>query len=128
MDQRHDARAAWLVGAGLLVLTLSCGAAVCRAPRDTASVVFVVASYLTLLLLFLCLRAYELAPLGEAGGRRGRMRRAVWSLSTLLTVMFAWRVAAVMPYYWPAALLVWTLSAAAATVGGFVVILFHRHP
>lgn len=31
------------------------------------------------------------------GNRRGRIRRAAWSLCTLLTVLFAWRVAAVMP-------------------------------
>ncbi|CAN6215138.1 unnamed protein product [Urochloa humidicola] len=126
MDQRHAARTAWLVGAGLLVLTLSCGAAVCRAAGDTSSVVFLIASYLTLLLLFQCLRAYEHVPPAEADNlRRGRTRRAVWSLSTLLTVMFAWRVAAVMPY-WPAALLVWAL-AAGTTIGGFAA-LFHRRP
>ncbi|CAL5045848.1 unnamed protein product [Urochloa decumbens] len=124
MDQsRHAARTAWLIGAGLLVLTLSSGAAVCRAAGDTASVAFIATttSYVTLLLLFACLRAYERA----AGGRRDRLRRSVWALSTLLTVMFAWRVAAMMPY-WPAALVVWVL-AAATTVGGFVA-LFHRRP
>ncbi|CAL5050956.1 unnamed protein product [Urochloa decumbens] len=126
MDRRDDARTAWLVGAGLLLLTLSCGAAVCRAAGDTASVAFIMTSYVTLLLLFACLRAYERAPAaGAAGGRRDRLRRAVWALSTLLTVMFAWRVAAVMPY-WPAALVVWAL-AAATTVGGFIA-LFHRCP
>jgi hypothetical protein len=90
------------------------------------SVAFVVAGYVTLLLLLACLHAYERAPPGEAAaGRRGRLRRAVWSLSTLLTVMFAWRVAAVMPN-WPAALLVWAL-AAATSVGGFVA-LFRPSP
>ena len=128
MAQRDDAHAdAWLVGAGILVLTLSSGAAACRAAGDAASIAFVLAGYVTLLLLLACLRAYGRAPPGEAAvdGRRGRLRRAVWSLSTLLTVMFAWRVAAVMPS-WPAALLVWAL-AAATTVGGFVA-LFHRGP
>ena len=131
MDRRDDDAdaASWLVVAGFLVLTLSSGAAVCRAAAagDTASVAFVVAGYVTLLLLLACLRAYERAPPGEAGDgrRRGRLRRAVWSLTTLLTVMFAWRVAAVMPS-WPAALLVWAL-AAATTVGDFVS-LFHRRP
>ncbi|CAL5045858.1 unnamed protein product [Urochloa decumbens] len=127
MDPRHAARTgtAWLIGAGLLVLTLSSGAALCRAAGDTASVAFIVTSYVTLLLLFACLRAYERAPAaGAAGGRsRDRLRRAVWALSTLLTVMFAWRVVAVMPY-WPAALVVWVLAALTA-VGGFVA-LFHR--
>ncbi|CAN6208760.1 unnamed protein product [Urochloa humidicola] len=122
MDQRpadDDAHAAaWLVRAGFFTLTISSAVAVYRSAGDAASVAFVIASYVTLLLLFLCLRAYENSP----PGRRGRIRRAVWSLSTLLTMMFAWRVAAVMPY-WPAALLVWAL-AAATTVGGFVA-LFH---
>ena len=129
MDRRDDdAHAACLVVAGFLVLTLSSGAAVCRAAAagDTTSVAFVVAGYATLLLLLACLRAYERAPSGEAAdGRRGRLRRAVWSLTTLLTVMFAWRVAAVMPN-WPAALLVWAL--AAATTVGDSVSLFHRRP
>jgi len=129
MDRRDDDAdaASWLVVAGFLVLTLSSGAAACRAAGDAASIAFVLAGYVTLLLLLACLRAYERAPPGEAAadGRRGRLRRAVWSLSTLLTVMFAWRVAAVMPN-WPAALLVWAL-AAATTVGGFVA-LFHRGP
>ncbi|CAL5045850.1 unnamed protein product [Urochloa decumbens] len=128
MDERRpdNAPAAWLHRAALFLVTLSSAVAVYRAAGDAASVAFVAASYLTLLLLFACLRSYELAPPGEAaGGRRGRIRRAVWSLSSLLTVMFAWRVAAVMPY-WPAALLVWAL-AAATTVGSFVA-LFHRRP
>ncbi|KAG2604192.1 hypothetical protein PVAP13_4NG051300 [Panicum virgatum] len=129
MDRRDDdAHAACLVVAGFLVLTLSSGAAVCRAAAagDTTSVAFVVAGYATLLLLLACLRAYERAPSGEAAdGRRGRLRRAVWSLTTLLTVMFAWRVAAVMPS-WPAALLVWAL-AAATSVGSFVA-LFRPSP
>ncbi|KAG2604195.1 hypothetical protein PVAP13_4NG051400 [Panicum virgatum] len=129
MDRRQDAHTAWLVVAGFLVLTLSSGTSACRAAAagDTTTVAFVVASYATLLLLFACLRAHERAPPpGEAAdGRRGRLRRAVWSLSTQLTVMLAWRVAAVMPS-WPAALLVWAL-AAATTVGGFVS-LFHRRP
>ncbi|CAN6172482.1 unnamed protein product [Urochloa humidicola] len=128
---RDDApQAAWLLRAGLLVLTLSSGAALCRARAagDAAAAAFVTASYVALLLLLVCLRAYERAPPGEAGGGgrmdRTRIRRAVWSLSTLLTVMFAARVAAVMMPYWPAALLVWGLAAATA-VGGFVA-MFHR--
>jgi hypothetical protein len=131
-DQRHAAHATWLVGAGFLVVTVSSAVAVFRgrAAGDTASVAFVVTTYVTLLLLLACLRAYKRAPPGEAdaGGRRGRrrirIRRAVWCLSTLLTVMFASRVAGVMPC-WPAALLVWAL-AAATTIGGFVTLFQPR--
>ncbi|TVU12645.1 hypothetical protein EJB05_46296, partial [Eragrostis curvula] len=123
--ERGDAHGAWLVRAGLFTVTLSSVVAVYRAAGDVASIAFVVASYAALLLLFACLRAYERAPPGEADGRRTRIRRAVWCLSTLLTVLFAWRVAGVMPN-WPAALLVWAM-AAVTTLGGFVA-LFHRRP
>ena len=67
MAQRDDAHAdAWLVGAGILVLTLSSGAAACRAAGDAASIAFVLAGYVTLLLLLACVHAYERAPPGEA--------------------------------------------------------------
>ncbi|CAL5036712.1 unnamed protein product [Urochloa decumbens] len=129
--QRDDAHAAahpLVVQAGFFMVTLSCVLAVYRAAGDAASIAFVLTSYGTLLLLFASLRAYERTPPGEPGGgrRRDRIRRLVWALSTLLTVLFAWRVAGVMMPYWPAALLVWALAAATA-IGGFVA-LFHRHP
>ncbi|PVH48428.1 hypothetical protein PAHAL_4G328100 [Panicum hallii] len=126
MAQRNDAH----VDAWLLVLTLSSGAAACRAAGDAASIAFVLAGYVG------APAAPRLPPRAHTSARR-RARppttaeraasdaRYIWSLSTLLTVMFAWRVAAVMPN-WPAALLVWAL-AAATTVGGFVA-LFHRRP
>ena len=133
-DQRHAARTTWLVGAGFLAVTVSSAVAAFRgrAAGDTATVAFVVATYVTLLLLLACLRSYERAPPGEddAGGRRDRrrirIRRAVWCLTTLLTVVFAPRVARVMMPCWSAALLVWALAAATA-IGGFVA-LFQFQP
>jgi hypothetical protein len=69
-DQRHAARATWPVGAGFLAVTVSSTVAVFRgrAAGDTASVAFVVATYVTLLLLLACLRAYERAPAPAAEG------------------------------------------------------------
>ncbi|CAN6179386.1 unnamed protein product [Urochloa humidicola] len=119
--QRDDApHAAWLVRAALFVLALSSGATLYRSRTagDAAAAAFVTASYVALLLLFACLRAYERGRMD-----RVRIRRAVLSLSTLLTGMFAARVSPAMPH-WPAVLLVWGLAAATA-VGGFVA-MFHR--
>ncbi|KAL6606215.1 hypothetical protein ACP70R_041868 [Stipagrostis hirtigluma subsp. patula] len=117
-DNRNRNRGAstWVVtGAGLGVLTLNSGLAIYRAGGDDpASVVFVAGSYLALLLLFGCLRAYERAAPGSPA--RERARRAVWPLTALLTVAFAWKVAALMP--WPVAAVVWGL-AMATTIGGF---------
>ena len=105
-----------IAGAGLGVLTVHSGLAMYRARGDAASILFVAGSYLTLLLLFVCLRAYERAAPGSPA--RERARRAVWPLTTLLMLSFAWKVAAAMPSA-AAAAVVWGL-AIATTVGGFV--------
>ncbi|XP_066371119.1 uncharacterized protein [Miscanthus floridulus] len=105
----------WVTKAGLGVLTLNSGLAIYRARGDPASILFVSGSYTTLLLLFRCLRDYERAAPGSPA--RERARRAVWPLTTLLTVAFAWKVAAVMPSA-VAAAVVWAL-AVATTAGGF---------
>jgi len=100
--ERRAAADAVLLRAGLVALTLTSAVSAYRAAAagDAGSTAFVAASYSTLLLLFRRLRAYERLPLpgGDAGGeRRARLRREVWALSTLLTVMFAWKVSAAMP-------------------------------
>jgi hypothetical protein len=115
-NNRRNRGLTLVAGAGLGVLTVNSGLAMYRARGDAASVLFIAGSYLTLLLLFVCLRAYERAAPGSPA--RERARRAVWPLTTLLTVAFAWKVAAVMPSA-VAAAVVWGL-AIATTVGGFV--------
>jgi hypothetical protein len=115
-NNRRNRGLTLVAGAGLGVLTVNSGLAMYRARGDAASVLFIAGSYLTLLLLFVCLRAYERAAPGSPA--RERARRAVWPLTTLLTVAFAWKVAAVMPSA-AAAAVVWGL-AIATTVGGFV--------
>ncbi|GJN00930.1 hypothetical protein PR202_ga18157 [Eleusine coracana subsp. coracana] len=114
------APSSWMTKAGLGVLTVNSGLAIYRAREDAASVRFVAGSYFTLLILFVCLHAYERAPPGSPA--RERARRAVWPLTTLLSVGFAWKVAALMP---PAvAVLVWVL-AIATSVGGFYALYLH---
>jgi hypothetical protein len=118
-----------LVSLGLLFMTLTSAAASYRAATagDVGSTALVAASYATLLLLFQRLSAYErLPPPGAAADddwRRSRLKRDAWVLCTLLTVLFAWKVAAAMPS-WPVAAAVWAM-AVLTTVGGFVA-LFAR--
>ncbi|CAN6202565.1 unnamed protein product [Urochloa humidicola] len=107
----------WVAGAGFGFLTLNSGLAIYRAKADLASILFVSGSYITLLLLFACLRAYERAPAME------RARRAVWPLTTLLTPGFAWKVPAVMPWA-VAAAVVWGMAAATTAGGFFALFLF----
>lgn len=108
--------------AGAVFLTATCAAATysAAAAGDIPSVAFVVASYGALLLLLRSLRAYELAP-PEADARREALRRRVWSLCTLLSVMFAWKVASVVATPWPVAVGVWA-AAAVTSAAGFVLL------
>ena len=87
---------------------------------DVASVAFVIVSYGALLLLLRFLREYELLAPPEAAVRREGLRRRVWALCTLLTLMFAWKVASVMT--WPGvAVGVWA-AAVVTSAGGFVLL------
>ncbi|KAF8697620.1 hypothetical protein HU200_035808 [Digitaria exilis] len=97
---------------GVGVLTFNSAAAAYRSRGDPSSLAFVVTAYLALLLLLHSLRRFERAP--PAGRGRGRAKATVWVLTTLLTVMFAAKVAPLMPP--PVAAAVW--AAAAATAGG----------
>ncbi|KAJ1254359.1 hypothetical protein BS78_K077800 [Paspalum vaginatum] len=87
--------AACLLVVGFLFLTGNSLVAIRRSDGDAAAVSFVVASYVCLLAMFYCLRWFEAAQPGSAS--RGRARVGVWLATTLLTAMFSWRVAAIMP-------------------------------
>ncbi|XP_025812635.1 uncharacterized protein LOC112890023 [Panicum hallii] len=96
---------------GFAVLACNSALAIRSSWGDAGSVAFVLAADAALVLLFLCLRRFE-----HAGGGGRSTRAAVWALTTLLTAMFASRVAPLMP---PAAgAVVWAMAAATAA-GGF---------
>ncbi|WVZ82584.1 hypothetical protein U9M48_029835 [Paspalum notatum var. saurae] len=105
---------------GVGVLTCNSAAAAYRSRRDPGAVAFVALAYAALLLLLYFLGRFERTRPGDDDGDRGRGRAkskaSVWALSTLLTAMFAARVAPLMP---PAVGVgVWAVAAATA-VGGF---------
>ncbi|TVU12634.1 hypothetical protein EJB05_46285, partial [Eragrostis curvula] len=108
MDGRYSA----LTTIGCGVLAFNSGLAIYKSWGDAGSIAFVLAADAALVLLFLCLREFE-----RAGRARGRnIKVAVWTLTTLLTVMFASRVAPLMPPV--VSLVVWAMAAATAA-GGF---------
>ncbi|TVU17176.1 hypothetical protein EJB05_33201, partial [Eragrostis curvula] len=92
-----------------------------RVRDDPRELAFVVCAYALLGALFLCLRRAErLTPESPTGERR-RVLAAVWVLSTVLSLSFAYRVAALMP---PAvAVLVWCMTAAVVLAGLYMLVL-----
>jgi hypothetical protein len=114
------AELSWLTALGFAFLTFNSGMAIYRSKGDAGSILFVAVSYLDLLALFACLRHYE--RLDRHSPRREKVKAAVWSLTTLLTVMFSYKVAELMPL--PVKLLVWAM-AAATTCGGFYAFFIH---
>jgi hypothetical protein len=95
------------------VLAFNSGLAIYSSWGDAGSVGFMLLADAALLLLFICLVKLERA---RVGGTRGRLKAAVWALTTLLTAMFVSKVAPLMP---PAVATVVWLMAAAMTAGGF---------
>uniref|UniRef100_A0A0E0PZI5 Uncharacterized protein n=1 Tax=Oryza rufipogon TaxID=4529 RepID=A0A0E0PZI5_ORYRU len=120
-DGEHDGGFSWLTALGFVFLTFNSGMAIYRSDGDLAAVSFVSFSYIDLVLLFVCLRMFEKA---EPNSReRGNLKAAVWILTTLLTVVFSYKVAAIMPL--PVQILVWAM-AGATVLGGFYAFFVHR--
>ncbi|XP_062228038.1 uncharacterized protein LOC133926235 [Phragmites australis] len=103
---RHN----FLTKLGFTALTCNSALAIYRSRGDPASVAFVGGAYAAILLLFRCLRRFE-----RGEGDRGRTKAAVWALTTLLTAMFASRVAPLMPT--PVGIVVYLMAAATAGAG-----------
>jgi hypothetical protein len=105
-------RHGFLTKLGFAALTCYSVLAIYRSRGEPGAVAFVAGAYAAIVLLFHSLRRFELA--GHAD--RGRIKAVVWVLTTLLTGMFAARVAPLMPPL--VAVLVWSMSAA-TVAGGF---------
>lgn len=111
----------WLTLLGFLFLTFNSGMAIYRSLGDATAILFVCFSYGDLVLLFACLRTYERAPAGSS--TRWWLKIAIWVLTTMLTMAFSYKVAAVMPP--PVAVGVW-LMAFATVAGGFVAFFLYN--
>ncbi|KAG8094578.1 hypothetical protein GUJ93_ZPchr0012g20563 [Zizania palustris] len=123
MNRDQDGGFSWLTLLGFAFLTFNSGMAIYRSDGDIAAVAFVVFSYVDLVLLFVCLRQFERSEPNSPA--RGHLKVAVWVLTTLLTVVFSYKVAAIMPL--PVQLLVWAM-AVATILGGFYAFFLHQEP
>ncbi|EEC79999.1 hypothetical protein OsI_21651 [Oryza sativa Indica Group] len=94
-----------------------------RGGGGPAAILLAAAPYALLLLLLWCLRAFERAAVAGDEAAQGRLRLAVWLLSSALTVTFAARVAPLM--HGAAAVLVWAMSAATVSGGFYMLDLLH---
>ncbi|KAG1346283.1 hypothetical protein COCNU_06G001120 [Cocos nucifera] len=110
----------WLQPLGLAFLTFNSVVALYRSRSDPWGMAFVLTSYVDLLLLFWCLRRFESTP--EGSPNTGILKMAVWSLSTLLTVMFSYRVASIMPL--PVAVVVWTMAGLTIAAGFYAFFIY----
>ncbi|XP_025812817.1 uncharacterized protein LOC112890159 [Panicum hallii] len=110
-----------LTALGFAALTGNSALAIYRSRDDPRSVVFVAGAYASIALLFHFLRRLERGE--EGGGGRTTTRAAVWLLTTLLTAMFASRVAPLMPP--PVGFVVYSMAAGTAGTG-FWALFLHR--
>ena len=108
-----DGSSAWASAVALCFLAINSGVAIYHSRRDPSSVLFVVVSFVDLVLLFHLLRVFERLPPGSP--KRLQVKAAVWALTTTLTVMFSQRVAALMPA--PVAAVVSPASACSSSAG-----------
>ncbi|OEL16465.1 hypothetical protein BAE44_0022516 [Dichanthelium oligosanthes] len=113
--QRAWSNFPWLTILGFAFLSFNSGMAIHRSLGDRGAIAFVSFSYLDLLALFYCLRQFESAEPGSA--LRDWLKVAVWLLTTALTLLFSYKVAAVMPA--AVALVVW-IMAFGTVAGGFL--------
>ncbi|OEL32660.1 hypothetical protein BAE44_0006321, partial [Dichanthelium oligosanthes] len=100
-------------------LLLNCCVAIYQSRHNPWSVAFVATSFVVLVLLFHLIHRFEAAPRGSA--ERERIKAGVWSLSTILTVMFSYKVAALMPM--AAAIIVWMMGAGTVLAGFYMFFL-----
>ncbi|CAL9128184.1 unnamed protein product, partial [Musa textilis] len=107
---------------GLAFLSINSLTALYRSRDDPRNAAFILASYLDLLALFLCLRLFD-STHPDSLKRRGALKLAVWTLSTTLIAMFSYRIAAIMPF--PVAILVWCMSGLTIS-GGFYAFFVHQ--
>lgn len=111
-------RQSFLTKLGFAALTCNSCLAIYRSRGDPGTITSVATAYGAIGLLFHFLRSFERA---EPRADRGRTKVAVWVLTTLLTAMFAGRVAPLMPT--PVGFLVWLMAVATAAAGFWAMLL-----
>ncbi|EHA8586589.1 hypothetical protein COCNU_scaffold000558G000010 [Cocos nucifera] len=100
---------------GFLFLTVNVVTAGYHARQDPGTLVFLLWSYVNLLLLFWCLKKFENLGTDSPPEKRERLKVAIWLLATALNLTFASRVAGIMPL--ALAVVIWAMSGFVAVAG-----------
>lgn len=112
---------AWLPRLGLAVLLFNSCVGIYRCRHDPWSTAYILISLVDLVVLFYILRVFERTPRGSS--LRGKLKAAVWFLTTLLTVMFSYRIGAVVPQ--TIAIMAWSM-AVATILGGYYAFFVYK--
>lgn len=112
------ARFSPLAVVGFGFLTFNSATAIYRSGDDPIAICSVAFSYIALVLLFELFRRHDGGGGGGADSRRLLMR-CVWLLTTLLTLMFSYKVAAIMPLAMAAVVCVMAVAAIAGLFWAF---------
>lgn len=122
MEHDDNGYYSWLSSLAFSMLTFNSARAIYNSKRDVASISFVLISYIDLILLFCVLRLFEKTE--PESPNRERIKVVVWILCTVLTVMFSWKVGAIMPNY-VVRFFVWFI-ASVSSLGGFYALFIHQ--
>ncbi|KAJ4794849.1 hypothetical protein LUZ62_046095 [Rhynchospora pubera] len=93
-----------------------------RSRGNPGDLAFVISCYGELILLFWCLKRYENLGADAPVEHKYRLKVVVWILTTLLTVMFAWRVSQIMPLCLK--IVVWGMSGSVIVAGFYAFFIF----
>ncbi|KAJ8464822.1 hypothetical protein OPV22_027374 [Ensete ventricosum] len=98
-----------------LFLTVNSFNVAYRSRGDPSALSFVVFIYVAMMLLFICLRRLEMLAPQDPPEHKKRTLAAIWVLATVLSLVFAWRVAEIAP------------PLLAVAMAGFYALIIYQH-
>ncbi|KAJ3709205.1 hypothetical protein LUZ61_012910 [Rhynchospora tenuis] len=106
-----------------LFLTYNAVLSVYRSRGNPWDLAFVISCYAELILLFLCLKKYENLGADALVEHKCRLKIVILVLTTLLTIMFAWRVSKIMPLCLK--IVIWGMSGSVIVAGFYAFFIFN---
>ncbi|KAL5993486.1 hypothetical protein ACLOJK_014411 [Asimina triloba] len=106
----------------IVFLTVNTVVAVIRAHRDLAAVLFIIALYVSVILLYWCLYVYQRLP--EGSPKREKLKIPIWSILMGIQFLFVYKLGPLMGLAWR--VFAWILVASTALLGFYFLFVF-RH-
>jgi dolichol kinase len=120
-ELKADCSFAWLPLLGLAFLLFNYCVVIYRSRDDPWSIAYILISLIDLVALFYILRVFERTP--RDSSLRGKLKAVVWFLTTLLTIMFSYRISAVVSPR--IAIMAWSM-AVATILGGYYAFFVYK--